>query len=99
MINLSIQIKMIIFSVLYGITLYFFLNTFKKIIYNKNKKVKIIFTISFFLVNSVLYFLILKKINNAILDRNLLIMLIIGLYIGRSIRKATTIILKRHNNI
>jgi len=99
MIDLNIQIKMIIFSCIYGIFLYFFMNSFKNIIYNKNKKIQIIFTITFFLTNATLYFLILKKLNDAIIDRNLLIMLLVGLYLGHALRKLTIRTLKTNKHI
>lgn len=94
MIELSIQIKMIIFSIIFGIFIYFLTNVVKKIIYHKNKKLKIIFTFTFFILNAIIYFLILKKINNAIIDRNLLLMFFLGVYLGHLSRKVTKKILK-----
>lgn len=87
MIELDIQIKMIIFTFVYGIFIFFLLNLLKKIVYNKNKKLKIILTFAIFLLNSIIYFFILKIINNAIIDRNLLIIFFLGVYIGYILRK------------
>jgi len=87
MIELDIQIKMIIFTFVYGIFIFFLLNLLKKIVYNKNKKLKIILTFAIFLLNSIIYFFILKIINNAIIDCNLLIIFFLGVYIGYILRK------------
>jgi len=87
MIELNIQIKMIVFSFIYGIFIFFLLNTLKKLIYNKNKNLKIISTFTLFLLNSIIYFFLLKKINNAIINSNLLITFFIGIYMGYILRK------------
>ena len=87
MIELNIQIKMIFFSFIYGIFIFFLLNALKKLIYNKNKNLKIISTFTLFLLNSIIYFFLLKKINNAIINSNLLITFFIGIYMGYILRK------------
>lgn len=62
--SLIIQIKTIILSLLYGAFIYFFLFFNRKIIYNKNLLIKIIGTLSIGILITLLFFLILKKINN-----------------------------------
>lgn len=63
--NLINQIKTIISSFLYGIFIYYFLKINKKLIYNKNTKIKIISTILIYIIITLLYFIIILKINNA----------------------------------
>lgn len=94
MIELTIQLKMIIFSFIYGIILSFLLKIIENIIYHNNNKIKIICTFTFFLLNTFIYFLCLKNINNALIDHNLLLMLILGIYLGTILRKVLIKILK-----
>ena len=75
---LSIQLKLILFSFLYGIFFSIFLKLNKKIVYNENKFIKIFSTILFIIVSVLLYFVILLKLNYAILHIYSLIMIVIG---------------------
>ena len=76
MIPLNIQIKMIIFSFAYGIIFFVVLKYLKKLFYKKY-----IFSIIFGIMNGVLYFFLLKIINDGILNINLLIYFVIGFYV------------------
>lgn len=73
MITLDIQIKMILFSFIYGILMYFVYIFIKKLLL-KSIFVSIIFGI----MNGIGYFIILKKINNGILNINLLFYFLFG---------------------
>lgn len=65
--SLVLQIKTIILSILYGIFIYFFFSFNKKIIYNKSKTIKIIGSLSIMILITLLFFLLLLKINNGTL--------------------------------
>ena len=76
MISLDIQFKMIIFSFCYGATYFLELKCLKKLLYKKY-----IISILFGLMNGVLYFFLIKIINDGILNINLLIYFVIGFYV------------------
>lgn len=61
--SLIVQIKTIIFSVLYGFFFYIFLCFNYKYITGKKKILKVILSFMFVVVNVLLYFICLKKIN------------------------------------
>ena len=76
--TLKIQIISLIVSFLYGIFFSFLLNINYKIIYNNNKFIKIFGTFLFIVFNSLLYFLILLKVNNGIVHIYCILSLICG---------------------
>lgn len=94
--TLKIQIISLVVSFLYGIFFSFLLNINYKLIYNDNKFIKIIGTFMFIIVNSLLYFLILLKINNGIVHIYCIFSLIIGFIIENFIisKKISKIALK-----
>jgi len=61
--NIIVQFKTIIFSFIYGIFFCFFLNLNYKYIVGNKKLLKILLTFMFIVVNVLLYFIILRKIN------------------------------------
>ncbi len=63
MIALSMQIKAIIFSLVYGVFIAFMVNVNYKCLFNKNMIFKIIFDSIFILDLGMLYFFILQFIN------------------------------------
>lgn len=65
--NLKTQIITLIASFLYGIFFSFLVNLNYKYLYQKNVYLKVMFTFLFIFINVILYFLIIKKINQAIL--------------------------------
>lgn len=82
MIELSIQLKMISFSFCYGIFFYFVFCFIKPLIYNK----KFFFVIFLFgILNGVLYFFLLKIINDGILNINLLFLFLFGFLICKAL--------------
>ena len=64
--SLILQIKTIIVSILFGIYFSFFLSINYKIIYHKKEIIKIFFTPILVLLNALLYFYLIQKINNGI---------------------------------
>lgn len=78
MIDLSIQLKSIIFSFLYGGFFSILLNINYKYIYNSKKAYKYLINIFFVVDNVFLYFIILRLINDGILHYYFLISLVIG---------------------
>ena len=78
MISLEIQIKSLIFSFLYGCIFYLFLSLNNKNIYNSKGIIKILTNIFFIFDNVLLYFIILKKINNGILHYYFIFSIILG---------------------
>ena len=64
--TLITQIKLIIFSFIFGIFFNLFLNFNCKFIYSYNKFIKILSSFLFVIINVLLYFICLIKINNGI---------------------------------
>ena len=64
--NIRIQIITLLLSFIYGIFFSFFLSLNYKFIYGDKKFFKIIISFLIVIVNVLLYFIILKKINNGI---------------------------------
>lgn len=79
--TLKVQVMSLIISFLYGIFFSIFLNLNYKIIYNNNKIYKIGGTFLFVLVNVLLYFLIIKKVNNGVVHIYCLISIILGTFL------------------
>ena len=64
--TLETQIKLILFSFCFGIFFHIFLTINYKFIYSCNRIVRIISSFLFVLLNVLLYFILLNKINNGI---------------------------------
>ena len=80
MIPLDIQIKSIVFSFLYGMFFSFLLNLNYKFIYYSKGILKILINIFFVVDNVLLYFIILRYINNGIVHFYFLLSLVIGYF-------------------
>lgn len=78
MIALDIQIKSIIFSFIYGAFFSFLLNLNYKFIYYSKGILKVLINIFFILDNVLLYFIILRFINNGIVHFYFLLSLFFG---------------------
>ena len=76
--SLDIQLKLIIFSFLYGIFLGILMRINYKLLYNENKTIKIISTILLVISSILLYFVILLKINFGIVHYYSLLIIILG---------------------
>jgi hypothetical protein len=75
---LEIQIKMLLFSFLYGILFSFLVSLCAKLLYNKKIIIRLLFTFFFVIINTLIYFVGMKKINDAIIHPYAILMLIIG---------------------
>lgn len=78
MMDLYTQIVTLVASFLYGIFFSLLVSVNYKYLYQKNMIVRIIFTLLFILINVFIYFIILKKINQAILHPYSLGMIFVG---------------------
>ena len=87
MIPLNIQINTLLFSFLFGIFFSIFLNINYKFIYNNKKIYRIITSFIFVMINVIIYFIILEKINNGILHIYSIFMIIIGSIFENIVRK------------
>lgn len=94
--NLELQMHTILFSFLFGIFFSFFLTLNEKYIYNENKIIKIIVTFLFVMINVLLYFIFLKKINNGIFHPYSFLLITIGFFVGEKLRKRISNILKKY---
>ncbi len=79
--TLSIQITTSLFSFLYGIIFYLFLKLNSKMIYNSNKTIKHLGTMLVITITMMIYFLILKKLNDALFHPYHLILIVTGYYL------------------
>ena len=83
---LKIQIYSILYSFLYGMIFYALLEVNYKIIYESKLFIKIICSLLFLLVNTLLYFIILIRINNGIVHIYFLLSIILGYILAYFIR-------------
>jgi hypothetical protein len=93
--KLNIQINTLLVSILFGIYFCLILDIFKKILL-KNKILQFILSFIIVLFNSIIYFLILLKLNNAILHPYYIIALLIGFLIENVIFKTFKRIVKKY---
>ncbi len=84
---LRTQIELIIFSFIFGIIFSLFLSVNYKLIYNKNKIIKILSSFSIILLSSIIYFIEINKINNAIIHYYSLIFIAIGFTLSSFVEK------------
>lgn len=87
MIPLRIQVVSVVISFLYGVFFSILLNINSKFIYDTKKIKKYLFNFIFVLDNVLLYFIILRHINNGILHYYFIISLVLGFL---SVNKMTT---------
>ena len=95
MIPLNIQIKSIIFSFIYGCFFSFLLSTNYKYIYLSKGIKKLLFNFVFVIDNALLYFIILRYINNGIVHFYFILSIIIGFI---TVNKMTSKIFKPLNH-
>ena len=75
---LKLQIYSLIFSFVFGIVFFFVLELFRDFIYKKKYLVRIINSIIISLVNALIYFGILRKINYGIIHYYFFLMILLG---------------------
>ena len=81
MMSLSEQVVALIFSFIYGGVLSVLYNFNYNILFYKNRVVKIIFNILFILDLVLIYFLAMRKINNAIIHPYFYLFIIFGFFL------------------
>lgn len=86
MMNLETQIKLVVFSLVFGIFFALMIDINHKYLYESKRYFKIIFTFLFILINTILYFLVLKKINEGIIHIYSIICIILGFFIEHFIK-------------
>ena len=86
MMNLENQIKLIIFSLFFGAFFALMIDINHKYLYESKRYFKIIFTFLFILINTILYFFALKKINEGIIHIYSIICIILGFFMEHFIR-------------
>lgn len=64
--NIYIQIKTIVYSVLFGFFFSFFISLNHRFLYHKNHVVRFLVSITIVILATIIYFLILKRINYGI---------------------------------
>lgn len=87
MMSLDIQIKTLFFSLLFGLIFNVFVTLLSKFIYNKKKYIQIISTLLLTLFSTITYFVVLQKLNEAIIHPYFLIMFIIGYGLTNILKK------------
>lgn len=87
MMDLSIQIKTLLFSLLFGFVFNIFVTLLNKFIYNKNKIIQIVSTLILTLFSTITYFVILQKLNEAIIHPYFLLMFILGFSFSNVVKK------------
>lgn len=79
---LKVQFQSLIYSFVYGFFFSILLNINYKYLFDSKKIKKIIFNIIFILDNSLLYYILLKYINNGVVHIYFFIMIILGFILG-----------------
>ena len=85
--NLIIQLKLILFSFIFGIFFNVFLNINCKFIYSSNIVIKIISSFIFVIINTLIYFIILMKINNGIFHIYSLLIILLSYLLVEKLKK------------
>ncbi len=85
--NLVLQVTALVFSFIYGVLLSFLYNLNYNILFYKNRIVKIIFNTIFIFDLVLIYFLIMRKINNAIIHPYFYLFICLGFFTFFNITK------------
>jgi len=83
--DLYTQIITLLFSFLYGIFFSLFVGVNYKIIYNDKQWIKLLGTFLVVMIGVLLYFVLLRKINYAAFHPYLLLVIILGFYLEKTI--------------
>ena len=78
--SLFIQFKMIFITFIYGLFFYFSFNVSKKVLIHSKKLMKIILNTLFMIDHALIYFILIKSINNSVLHIYLFIFFILGIF-------------------
>lgn len=99
MINLTLQIKTLLFSFCFGIFFAIMVNINLKFILSSNKFTKLIFTFLFVTINVLIYFIAIKKINDAYIHPYFILMIIVGYIVEIFIQKLIVKMLPKWYNV
>lgn len=80
--NIKIQIISIIFSFIFGIVFSIFTNVNYRYLFSKNKMYKVFFTFIYVLDATLLYFLIIRKLNEGVVHLYFLLFIGLGFLLG-----------------
>lgn len=94
--SLNTQIFTVVISFLYGIFFSITMNLAHKIIYSKKIIIKILFTFTFVLIHSLVYFNVLLRINYGIIHLYGILAIIIGFTLHEFLKNKIVKIYKRH---
>lgn len=95
MMNLDTQIATLVISFLYGMVFSFLVNVNYKYLYHNKVLPRILFTFMFIFANVLIYFIILRKINQAILHPYSLGMILVGFCLEHYLRHLVVRLFKR----
>lgn len=98
MMNLEIQFKSLFYSCIYGVVFCFFFNLLYSLLFKKRKYVKVIASFLFILISFSIYFYILLKINNGVVNSYMLISFLFGFFISNKLTKKIRYKKKIFNN-
>lgn len=96
--SLIIQIKSLIFSFLYGIFFSVLLDIFDKNLYRVRIRYQIINSFIFCFINSIIYFFILRNINEGIIHIYFVVLLIFGIFLKCYVVKISKVLYKTIKN-
>ena len=94
MMGLKEQVLAIFFSFIFGSLLSCLYNFNYKLLFNKRRIVKIIFNIIFIFDLVLIYFLVMRKINNAIIHPYFYLFIVLGFFTFFNLTKKLRILLK-----
>jgi len=80
--TLEIQIQSLIFSLVFGMFFALMYNLFYKHLFRGKIVVRVLINLIFILCNTILYFLMLKIINNGIMHSYFIMMVVLGFILG-----------------
>lgn len=83
---LSIQIKSLVSSFVFGICFYFIVKSTSKFLYSKKKYVNVISALLVSIISCLLFFIIMKKINNGIIHFYFILSIILGYFISYKLK-------------
>jgi len=87
MMTLSIQIKTLLFSLCFGFIFGLIVTLTNKLIYNKNSFIQIFTSFVLAIASSIIYFIILQKLNEAIIHPYYLLVFVLGFIIETITKK------------
>ena len=85
--TLSVQISTLLFSFVFGFLFAFLISINYRFIYHSNKVIQVLFTFAFVLLSTLIYFIILEKLNYGALHIYYCIMIILGFIVEHGVEK------------